>query len=135
MHLDPKVIGGNIVLPNGVRAVDKNAARPERVFDGLNGVRGGPRTLPGADIGGMQPFGDVDLVPLDGTRNPGATKPGAGLFGLVDVTFPTFFQAGGSYAARFWHRDVLCGPPPSPCPSPCGTNANFTNAWVFTVIP
>ena len=58
-----------------------------------------------------------------------------GLFGLVNTTFPGFFGSGVTYSAQFWFRDVLCGPPPAPCPSPCSMNANFTNGVSFTVTP
>jgi hypothetical protein len=108
-------------------------------FDGLACVGGGPRTLPGADNGLTQPFGDVDLVAGDGVRNLGGTAPGSGLYGLVHATFPGYFVAGGTYHAQFWHRDVLCGPPPAPCVTPCTVPppgaANFTNAVTWMVTP
>jgi hypothetical protein len=108
------------------------------LFDGLACVGGGPRVLPGADNGLSQPFGDVDLVAFDGVRNLGGTVPGTGFYGLVSATFPGYFSPGGTYYAQFWYRDVLCGPPPTPCSTVCTVPppgaANFTNAvsWIVT---
>ena len=34
-----------------------------------------------------------------------------------------------------WTRDVLCGPPPAPCPSPCAMNSNLSSGAVITFTP
>jgi hypothetical protein len=103
------------------------------VFDGLACVGGGPRALPGADNGG----GD-DQVATDGVRNLGSTTPGGGVLGQVNAVFPGFFAPATTYYLQYWYRDVLCGPPPAPCVTPCTTPrpaaANFTNAVSFTAM-
>jgi hypothetical protein len=98
------------------------------VFDGLGCVGGGPRILPGVDNGLAG-----DLVPANGFRElPGILSATAAIGG------PGFVVPGSTYFAQYWYRDVLCGPPPSPCATPCTTPppsaANFTNAvsWVTT---
>ena len=42
---------------------------------------------------------------------------------------------GATRQFQAWHRDVSCGPPPLPCPSPCGMNSNLTNAYEVTFSP
>lgn len=60
---------------------------------------------------------------------------GAQLANVVASAQPQgIIQPGDSRTFQCWARDVLCGPPPSPCPSPCGNNNNLTNGLqvVFT---
>ena len=87
---------------------------PPMVGDGLGCVGGSSfRYFPGVvDLSGT--FVKTHLV---GTAPPGFITPGS----------TRHFQA--------WTRDVLCGPPPIPCPSPCGNNNNLTNAYTVTFAP
>jgi hypothetical protein len=68
---------------------------------------------------------------------PGVTGPG----GTFDLTGPVasapagLIQAGDTRHFQAWTRDVLCGPPPAPCPSPCGNNSNLTNGYTVLFTP
>jgi hypothetical protein len=67
---------------------------------------------------------------------PGSVSPG-GTFTQVNPVFNSFpgaINPGDTRNFQSWARDVLCGPPPAPCPSPCGLNSNLSNGYsvVFT---
>ena len=49
------------------------------------------------------------------------------LAGQITPGDPRHFQA--------WYRDSLCGPPPVPCPSPCGNNSNLSNGYTVVFTP
>jgi hypothetical protein len=74
----------------------------------------------------MLPGADADN---DGCRSSGP------LISATNGLFPGYMIPGVSYWIQYWSRDVLCGPPPAPCLSPCGTNANFSNAGMVTLTP
>jgi hypothetical protein len=99
------------------------------VFDGLACVGGGPRLLPGADNGA-----GGDQVPQDGRREL------PGVFAAAEMVAGSgFLVPGTTYYCQYWHRDVLCGPPPAPCVTPCTSpppsGANFTNSIAFVAEP
>ena len=48
---------------------------------------------------------------------------------------PELIFAGGTRGYQAWMRDVTCGPPPSPCPTPCGMGSNLSNAVRVTLVP
>jgi hypothetical protein len=85
---------------------------PVFVGDGLGCTGGIFRYLPGvvSEHGVFQLSSPVTRAPT-GTMTAGDTR---------------HFQA--------WTRDVLCGPPPSPCPSPCGRNSNLSNGYSVTFV-
>jgi hypothetical protein len=71
-------------------------------------------------------------------RYPAGVVSSTGTFTLADPfgAAPAGFIAPGvTRHFQAWTRDVLCGPPPSPCPSPCGKNSNLTNAYSVTFEP
>jgi hypothetical protein len=83
----------------------------------------------GGGGGGAYRYGTVtDPTVVDSAgnfvkRNPARTAPMG------------FFTPGSTYNFQAWTRDVLCGPPPDPCPSPCGQNNNLTNAYSVVYTP
>jgi endonuclease/exonuclease/phosphatase family metal-dependent hydrolase len=85
---------------------------PVVVGDGLACTGGLFRFFPSA----VSPSGEFTLA------SPVAGAPA----GMINAGDTRHFQA--------WTRDVLCGPPPAPCPSPCGMNSNLSNGYsvVFT---
>jgi hypothetical protein len=54
---------------------------------------------------------------------------------LVASAPPGSIRPGDTRHFQLWTRDVLCGPPPAPCASPCGTNGNLTNGVSVTFSP
>ena len=52
----------------------------------------------------------------------------------VGSAFPGAISAGDTRHFQSWTRDVTCGPPPTPCTTPCGQNSNVSNGYsvVFT---
>jgi hypothetical protein len=55
--------------------------------------------------------------------NPVASSP---IFGI---------NPGDTRHFQSWTRDVLCGPAPEPCPSPCGMNSNLSNGYTVLFTP
>jgi hypothetical protein len=53
----------------------------------------------------------------------------------VANAFAGAIQAGHTRHFQSWTRDVLCGPPPAPCPTPCGMNSNLSNAYTVVFTP
>ena len=99
---------------------------PLQTFDGILCVGGGVRVLAGQDDG-VSP----DSVAGDGVRT---------MHNVISITnglFPGTFEAGSTYVLQYFYRDVLCGPPPAFCVTPCTTSpraaANFTNACTVTL--
>jgi hypothetical protein len=71
-------------------------------------------------------------------RYPPGVVDGAGVFTLTNPVagaFPVTFTAGDTHYFQAWTRDVLCGPPPAPCPSPCGSNSNLSNGYSVVFSP
>jgi hypothetical protein len=68
---------------------------------------------------------------------PGSVSAG-GVFTLVNPVanaFPGAINAGDTRHFQSWTRDVLCGPPPAPCASPCGFNSNLSNGYTVVFTP
>jgi hypothetical protein len=57
------------------------------------------------------------------------------LANLAEQSPPGFLTPGATRHFQAWTRDVLCGPPPAPCSTPCGANNNLTNAYSVTFTP
>ena len=97
-------------------------------YDGILCVGGGPRLLPGAD-NGM----NGDEVASDGRREI------PNVISAANAVAPGFVVPGSVYYLQYWYRDILCGPPPASCVTPCTTPppgaANFTNAASFVATP
>jgi hypothetical protein len=55
--------------------------------------------------------------------------------GLVTSAPPGYIEPGVTRNFQAWTRDVLCGPPPAPCASPCGLRSNLTNAYSVVFVP
>jgi hypothetical protein len=53
----------------------------------------------------------------------------------VGGAFPGAIQPGDTRHFQAWTRDVLCGPPPAPCPSPCMNGSNLSNGVSVTFSP
>lgn len=89
------------------------ADTPAPLGDGLACVGGVFRFAPGV----VNATGNLSLA------SPGAQAPA----GTIAPGVGRVFQA--------WTRDVLCGPPPSPCPSPCGTGNNISSGCLVVFTP
>jgi hypothetical protein len=66
------------------------------------------------------------------------TVDGGGVFtraNPVAAAFPGAIGPGDTRCFQAWTRDVLCGPPPAPCASPCGNNSNLSNGYSVTFVP
>ena len=57
------------------------------------------------------------------------------LSGPIALAPPGAITIGDTRHFQSWTRDVLCGPPPSPCPTPCGQNSNLSNGLTVTFTP
>jgi hypothetical protein len=71
-------------------------------------------------------------------RYAGSVVSATGEFVLsnpIANALPGQIVAGDTRHFQSWTRDVLCGPPPAPCPTPCGMNSNLSNGVSVTFAP
>jgi hypothetical protein len=85
------------------------------------------------------PLGDGNTCMAGNTfRYPAGVVDNGGAFALSDpigAAPPGFIMPGVTRHFQAWTRDVLCGPPPSPCSTPCSGASNLTNSYSVTFEP